>query len=1196
MKRPLTQKCTPLLALFLSLALLLSGMVPLSYFSFAAAEFSAEASAPEAAEEPTALYELTELRQADTKYIQMSDGTVRALVYDTAVHRPDGQEGYTEIDNRLSEKGDGVENADARIKFSKKITGNGTLFTLHEGNRKITLSLPGAVKKTPVTVVRDGTDNTKAATKLEELSTLSKAVSSVGYRNILPQTDIEYILQGDNLKENIVVNAPRESYEYIFELELCNLTASLTDTGDIALNDGEERIYILPAPFMYDADGRYSEAVEYTLTPSNGNGKYTLTVTADESWLNAEKRTFPVTIDPTITAACTPQTASTVISSSGGTVRHCFTLGQNTPAYILLSNLPNALELPVLAAELRLNAYQCSSGLAGARLSLYSMEYTGTFEDLISGNAEVPDSALHPIDTQYVNGWMQFTYDLLDTGFFLGALNGENLYYKLTMTENEYDENLLFYSCEATGDGQKPVLTITYGYLQSRVLDYAESDKGFFITDTYQSIRILVTQNNSSIPALHEYGTQPDARGFFHLISGETGFKIFGTYDLNYLYIAENEGTKAPRFGATQDEWVIVGMRNYDYLILSAEDPTLSLTRTDTGVALQSLEKDNEDQVWRFYENITTQSADVRYIQSGIYYINNNQTKTFLTQKQDYLLGIQLEAGTEVALGNRMAWYIGYAGDGQYMIQSLENPDYILTAGASSPMLVPQEVFDDTETFQITPSSSGGYSIKCTYTMYEDSDETETVYMGVSSSGSLVHCTATDDSTSWRLCKQEDYEEMKFDTQPDYSVIGGGIFPDITRNGADTYTFSELSKDFTYSSGNTSVLQFSGTTANYKQPGVVNVTATHKPTGKSRTYRVWAMDALWCFSSSGKRLSAEVSESNGQLVKTLSATNSVSSTSSGFGRQLWYTEYTGTGNYYYLHSLHVRDEDLSDNTVLAYTASGDLTLQKKGTSPANERWEILKSGDSFFLKNNAGAYLALNGTSVTLSSSSFPWQLEGVESLNLPDCTWSGGYADGQTVHHVYIRLDSSIGTTGLISETLNDTDLYDELFGCWNNLSSNIVIHYPGTYNPDQLPTGAYVVNYEIGSFSDDDNDSDTLGITIPDNGNLFSQWNFVTITISDKFNCGEYNLKILKMTIIHELGHALKLSHTFSEGNFERYYTLVAFDANYELIGVFQPEVISCMNYSIPYSDFDPFKMSFEASSPTFLDKFNLIRKWGV
>ena len=114
---------------------------------------------------------------------------------------------------------------------------------------------------------------------------------------------------------------------------------------------------------------------------------------------------------------------------------------------------------------------------------------------------------------------------------------------------------------------------------------------------------------------------------------------------------------------------------------------------------------------------------------------------------------------------------------------------------------------------------------------------------------------------------------------------------------------------------------------------------------------------------------------------------------------------------------------------------------------------------------------------MTLRSSSFPWQLEGVESLNLPDCTWSGGYADGQTVHHVYIRLDSSIGTTGLISETLNDTDLYDELFGCWNNLSSNIVIHYPGTYNPDQLPTGAYIVTYGAALLID------YSGITLPNN-----------------------------------------------------------------------------------------------------------------
>ncbi len=860
MKKQITQKCTPLLALILSWALLLSGVVPLSYFSFATAEFSAETSIPEDTREPTALYELTELRQADTKYIQMSDGTVRALVYDTAVHRPDGQGGYTEIDNRLSQNEDGIVNTNARIKFSKKITGKGTLFTLHEGNRKITLSLPGAVKKTPATVVHNGTTNKKAVTKLEELSTLSKTVSSVSYRNVLPQTDIEYILQGNNIKENIVVNAPKERYSYTFELELCNLTAARTSAGEITLRDGEETVYTLPAPFMYDADGKYSEAVDYTLTPSNGNGKYTLTVTADEGWLNAEERVFPVTIDPTITVACTPQTDSTIVSGSGSTVRHCFTLNQNTPAYFLLSDLPNALELPVLAAELHLYAYQYSSGLAGARLSLYSMDYSGALEDLISGAEEVPDSALHHVDTQHVNGWMHFTYNLLDTGFFLGALNGQNLYYKLTMTENEYDESLLFYSCQTTSTEQKPVLVITYGYLQSRVLDYTATNRGFFITDTYQprfsgdyqSIRLLVTQNNSSIPALRECGDQPDARGFFYLIPGETGFKIFGTYDLNYLYVEDHEGGKVPRFGATQDEWVLVGLRNNDYLILSAEDPTQALTRTDTGVALQSLEKDNEDQVWRFYENITTQSADVRYIQSGIYYINNNQTKTFLTQKQDYLLGIQLEAGTEAALGNRMAWYIGYVGDGQYMIQSMEDPDYILTAGASSPMLVPQRVFDDTETFYITPSSYGGYTIKCTYTMYEDSDETETVYLGISSDGTPKHCASTDESTSWRLCKQEDYKELvtfglygeeQYRTSPDsldsYTLNVGDTMAFTTYNHSPSNpTWASFSDyDFLISSNSVTVNRAT-MTLTAVNIGNLTFTARHIPTNKVRTFRI----------------------------------------------------------------------------------------------------------------------------------------------------------------------------------------------------------------------------------------------------------------------------------------------------------------------------------------------------------------------
>ena len=49
---------------------------------------------------------------------------------------------------------------------------------------------------------------------------------------------------------------------------------------------------------MYDADGNYSDSVSYSL--SRKNKKYIVTVTADEAWINADNRAFPVTIDPSL--------------------------------------------------------------------------------------------------------------------------------------------------------------------------------------------------------------------------------------------------------------------------------------------------------------------------------------------------------------------------------------------------------------------------------------------------------------------------------------------------------------------------------------------------------------------------------------------------------------------------------------------------------------------------------------------------------------------------------------------------------------------------------------------------------------------------------------------------------------------------------------------------------------------------------
>ena len=152
---------TPALAFLLAL-LMLFYVLPADVYG-AIAEGSGTDSAGTEEKEAEALFELTELRSAETKYILMSDGTIQALVYDTAVHVQDENGVWQDMDNSLTEGNTTVDSA--RVKFAKKISGNGELFTLHEGNRKVTLSLSGAIEKTPITVVSDGKATEKAGWK-----------------------------------------------------------------------------------------------------------------------------------------------------------------------------------------------------------------------------------------------------------------------------------------------------------------------------------------------------------------------------------------------------------------------------------------------------------------------------------------------------------------------------------------------------------------------------------------------------------------------------------------------------------------------------------------------------------------------------------------------------------------------------------------------------------------------------------------------------------------------------------------------------------------------------------------------------------------------------------------------------------------------------------------------------------------------
>ena len=248
------------------------------------------------------LYEDLSKREESVKHFHLEDGSFVAAQYNYPVHVADEEGNLVDIDNSLSSGLLDTEYStpDSRIKFAKKITGNSTLFTLHDGDTKLSLSLAGAKKGIKGSVTNG--EDAEESTELQKMMNLEKLSSSILYKDILDGVDLEYVVHSLNVKENIIVKEQKDLYSYSFELKLNGLSAELLADGDIAIldADGKEK-YRIPAPVVYDSAKTYApaSASAYTLTNTNG-GKYTLTVTVDSLWMNSEDRAFPVTIDPAI--------------------------------------------------------------------------------------------------------------------------------------------------------------------------------------------------------------------------------------------------------------------------------------------------------------------------------------------------------------------------------------------------------------------------------------------------------------------------------------------------------------------------------------------------------------------------------------------------------------------------------------------------------------------------------------------------------------------------------------------------------------------------------------------------------------------------------------------------------------------------------------------------------------------------------
>ena len=423
--------------------------------------------------------EVNEERTETGKRFRLADGSYAAVEYGAPVHFADDDGNWQDIDNTLA-----LQNADraASVRTYESVNGthekdfaanlsNGFLFSSSSGGRRVGMFLRDPLTaQSSISSERFNTAtaqisypadkqavavqsaHSSAETEKERLAretTPSRISAEVLYQNVFSNVDLQYEIFSYHVKESIVLNRKCDSYAFDFYLDLQGLTPALQDDGSVFLLDGEKIIYYLPAPYMFDDSGAESDAVSYTLS-EQATGTWKLTVTADKTWIEAEDRVFPVTIDPTLidnssTSEFQGDTVASLtdepVSNKNNIACGYHPTNGRMEAYFKLTDFPTVPEGCTLARAyvgLYQNDFRSSIGDGtGGKLCLY-MQANTTYAPMNSSltwatrpsYGEVPDY----VDTDYWNVDSTVLWDI--TPAAKGWYDGTMPNYGLAMTSN----------------------------------------------------------------------------------------------------------------------------------------------------------------------------------------------------------------------------------------------------------------------------------------------------------------------------------------------------------------------------------------------------------------------------------------------------------------------------------------------------------------------------------------------------------------------------------------------------------------------------------------------------------------------------------------------------------------------------------------------------------------------------------------
>ncbi|EUJ41324.1 DNRLRE domain-containing protein, partial [Listeria rocourtiae] len=237
--------------------------------------------------------ELVEERTENELVYDNQNGSFTKQIFTEPVNvKEDGE--WERVSNDLVTTDEDVieaERTEIQASFLPKME-KGTYSTFGEGNEAITFgfeSAEGETEKTAVTDVEASIDGNEAR-----------------FKDVLPNTDLRNLHFNTSVKEDIVMNEYNGFNQYNFRLDT-KLNVAQVEAGSIQFTNRKGAVvFELPKPVMSDSNvdetsgiAVSSDAVAFKLEQLTST-VYALQVVADNDWLKAEDRVYPVYIDPSV--------------------------------------------------------------------------------------------------------------------------------------------------------------------------------------------------------------------------------------------------------------------------------------------------------------------------------------------------------------------------------------------------------------------------------------------------------------------------------------------------------------------------------------------------------------------------------------------------------------------------------------------------------------------------------------------------------------------------------------------------------------------------------------------------------------------------------------------------------------------------------------------------------------------------------